>query len=105
MVYGELYSIGFVILWYQQNKLLMICVWNKYPQLTKGITYCADYENSKGNYIVDADGNILLDVFQQIASMPLGLLKNAFYYEKDYWNYLKGSFVFQFFCITIYLRL
>lgn len=43
------------------------------PQLTKGMTYCADFEKSKGNYIVDADGNILLDVFQQIASMPLGL--------------------------------
>ena len=41
-------------------------------QLTKGMSYFADFEKSKGNYIVDADGNVLLDVFQQIASMPLG---------------------------------
>ncbi|XP_068674963.1 4-aminobutyrate aminotransferase, mitochondrial-like isoform X1 [Montipora foliosa] len=41
-------------------------------QLTKGMSYFVDYENSKGNYIVDADGNVLLDVFQQIASLPLG---------------------------------
>ena len=45
-------------------------------QLTKGMSYFVDFEKSKGNYIVDADGNILLDVFQQIASMPLGLLRN-----------------------------
>ncbi|XP_073245539.1 4-aminobutyrate aminotransferase, mitochondrial-like [Porites lutea] len=41
-------------------------------QLTKGMPYFVDFEKSKGNYIVDADGNILLDVFQQIASIPLG---------------------------------
>ncbi|XP_020607327.1 4-aminobutyrate aminotransferase, mitochondrial-like [Orbicella faveolata] len=42
------------------------------PQLTKGMSYFADFEKSRGNYIVDADGNVLLDVFQQIASIPLG---------------------------------
>ncbi|KAL9956103.1 hypothetical protein ACROYT_G037530 [Oculina patagonica] len=41
-------------------------------QLTKGMSYFADFEKSRGNFIVDADGNVLLDVFQQIASMPLG---------------------------------
>lgn len=41
-------------------------------QLTKAMSYFVDFEKSKGNYIVDADGNILLDMFQQIASMPLG---------------------------------
>ncbi|CAH3040411.1 unnamed protein product [Pocillopora meandrina] len=41
-------------------------------QLTKGMSYFVDFEKSLGNFIVDADGNVLLDVFQQIASVPLG---------------------------------
>ena len=31
-----------------------------------------DFDKSAGNYIVDADGNIILDTFAQIASLPLG---------------------------------
>ena len=39
----------------------------------QSIAYPVDYEKSLGNYIVDADGNTMLDVFTSISSIPLGL--------------------------------
>uniref|UniRef100_A0A915PS53 4-aminobutyrate--2-oxoglutarate transaminase n=1 Tax=Setaria digitata TaxID=48799 RepID=A0A915PS53_9BILA len=36
------------------------------------VRFFINYEKSKGNYFTDADGNILLDAFMQISSLPLG---------------------------------
>lgn len=39
---------------------------------SRAVYFVADYAKSVGNYIVDVDGNAFLDVYAQIASIPLG---------------------------------
>ncbi|PWW77064.1 4-aminobutyrate aminotransferase [Tuber magnatum] len=39
---------------------------------TRSLNLLCDYEKSVGNYLADMDGNILLDVYSQIASIPVG---------------------------------
>ncbi|TDZ36385.1 4-aminobutyrate aminotransferase [Colletotrichum spinosum] len=39
---------------------------------TRSLNMLTDYKKSLGNYIADADGNVLLDVYAQIASIPIG---------------------------------
>ncbi|KAF2147643.1 4-aminobutyrate aminotransferase [Myriangium duriaei CBS 260.36] len=38
----------------------------------RAVQVVADYESSCGNYLVDVDGNIMLDLYAQIASIPVG---------------------------------
>ncbi|KAF9155193.1 hypothetical protein DFQ26_009818 [Actinomortierella ambigua] len=46
-------------------------------QDTRACTMMTDLEKSIGNYVVDVDGNTYLDVFCQIASLPLGYNSEA----------------------------
>lgn len=39
---------------------------------TRSFVLLADYEKSLGNFLADRDGNLLLDVYAQIASIPVG---------------------------------
>ncbi len=36
------------------------------------VVMVTDLEKSRGNYLCDVDGNMFLDAFMQIASIPLG---------------------------------
>ncbi|KAL2105686.1 hypothetical protein VUR80DRAFT_7924 [Thermomyces stellatus] len=39
---------------------------------SRAVHFVADYDKSSGNYIVDVDGNRYLDIYSQIASIPVG---------------------------------
>ena len=50
-------------------------------QAMDSVSFFCDYNKSIGNYVVDADGNTLLDVFTSISSVPIGKqISNKYYY-------------------------
>jgi len=38
----------------------------------------SDLQKSKGNYLADIDGNVFLDCFMQIATLPLGIFSECY---------------------------
>ncbi|KAJ7305709.1 hypothetical protein JRQ81_010075 [Phrynocephalus forsythii] len=41
-------------------------------QNAEAVHFFCNYEESRGNYLVDADGNRMLDLYSQISSIPIG---------------------------------
>lgn len=38
----------------------------------EAVHFFCNYEESRGNYLVDVDGNRMLDLYSQISSIPIG---------------------------------
>uniref|UniRef100_A0A8C4Q189 Uncharacterized protein n=2 Tax=Eptatretus burgeri TaxID=7764 RepID=A0A8C4Q189_EPTBU len=46
-------------------------------QHADAVKFFCDFSASRGNYLVDADGNRMMDLLTQISSIPLGTIHNV----------------------------
>lgn len=58
-----------ILLFYKSN---VIDLTSTFQQYAAGQRMFVNMKKSIGNYVVDVDDNIYLDIFTQIASLPLG---------------------------------
>ena len=56
-------------------------------QSMKSVAFGVDYKKSLGNYIVDSDGNTMLDVFTSISSVPIGNFLNSSLNKPDMFTF------------------
>jgi hypothetical protein len=57
---------------FQDSRTHVLVCGKTLPQNSARYANEIDYMKSKGNYLVDVDGNTYLDVYAQIASIPVG---------------------------------
>ena len=69
----------------EQHVITFLAYFCFFSQTNNVVNFFVDYEKSQGNFVVDADGNVMLDLFNQIAALPLGMNCYKLYCLKAYY--------------------